>query len=331
MAESEILRAPHVLEYPYIRSVGPVIGAFLTGLREGRILGAQSRDAEGTATVIVPPTEYDPITSADVGELVEVGQAGVVTTWAWAADPKKDQPLDRPFAWALVRLDGATTAMLHVVDAGSADAMSSGMRVTARSAPGRANARVASRTSSASCPRGATHDRLEHPHRLRHVRRGSRHDARHTDAPGLPVHGGPVAVAVPAAASHRASSSASAVPRVKGLRPSAGSCPTDGVATTEEVELGNKGTVTTYCVVNVPFQGQSIEIPYICAQILLDGANIAFMGLIQELPADQVRMGMRVEAVWLPKEQWGLTMASVKYFRPNGEPDADYETFKEYL
>ena len=69
--------------------------------------------------------------------------------------------------------------------------------------------------------------------------------------------------------------------------PPRGSCPTDGVATTDEVVLGNTGTVTTYCVVNVPFQGQSIEIPYICAQILLDGANIAFMGLIQEIPADR--------------------------------------------
>jgi uncharacterized OB-fold protein len=113
--------------------------------------------------------------------------------------------------------------------------------------------------------------------------------------------------------------------------PPRGSCPTDGVATTDPVELAHTGTVTTYCVVNVPFQGQSIEIPYICAQILLDGANIAFMGLIQELPADQVRMGKRVEAVWVDKDQLGLTMASVKYFRPNGEPDADYETFKEYL
>lgn len=113
--------------------------------------------------------------------------------------------------------------------------------------------------------------------------------------------------------------------------PPRGSCPTDGVATTDEVELGNRGIVTTYCVVNVPFQGQSIEIPYICAQILLDGANLAFMGLIQEIPADQVRMGLRVEAVWVPPEELGPTMASVKYFRPSGEPDADYETFKEYL
>ena len=113
--------------------------------------------------------------------------------------------------------------------------------------------------------------------------------------------------------------------------PSRGSCPTDGVPTTEDVELANVGTVTTYCVVNVPFAGQSIEIPYICAQVLLDGANISFMGLIQEIPADQVRMGMRVEAVWVDPDRLTPSLASVRYFRPNGEPDADYEAFKEYL
>ena len=113
--------------------------------------------------------------------------------------------------------------------------------------------------------------------------------------------------------------------------PPRGSCPTDGVATTDPVELSNSGTVTTYCVVNVPFQGQSIEIPYICAQILLDGANLSFMGLLQEIPTDQIRMGMRVEAVWVDEAELIPSLASVKYFRPNGEPDADYDTYKEYL
>jgi uncharacterized protein len=113
--------------------------------------------------------------------------------------------------------------------------------------------------------------------------------------------------------------------------PPRGSCPTDGIALAEDVELGNSGTVTTFCVVNVPFQGQSIEIPYICAQILLDGANLSFMGLIQEIPPDQVTMGLRVEAVWKDRSEWGPTMASVKYFRPNGEPDAEYDSYKEYL
>jgi uncharacterized OB-fold protein len=113
--------------------------------------------------------------------------------------------------------------------------------------------------------------------------------------------------------------------------PSRGSCPTDGVPTDEEVVLPDTGTVTTFCVVNVPFAGQSIAIPYICAQVLLDGADISFMGLIQEIPAEDVRMGLRVEAVWVPPEELGPTLASVKYFRPTGEPDADYDTYKEYL
>ncbi len=113
--------------------------------------------------------------------------------------------------------------------------------------------------------------------------------------------------------------------------PSRGSCPVDGVPTDEVVELPDTGIVTTFCVVNVPFAGQAIEIPYICAQVLLDGANISFMGLIQEVPTDQVRMGMRVEAVWVPPEELGPSLASVKYFRPTGEPDAPYETFEEYL
>jgi uncharacterized protein len=126
----EVLRAPHVLEYEYKRSVGPVIGAFMTGLREGRILGAIS-----AGKVVVPPTEYDPVTGEDVGDLVEVGPGGVVTTWSWTADPAKDQPLDRPFAWALIRLDGASTGLLHALDAGSARSVHSGMRVVARFRP----------------------------------------------------------------------------------------------------------------------------------------------------------------------------------------------------
>ena len=113
--------------------------------------------------------------------------------------------------------------------------------------------------------------------------------------------------------------------------PRAGLVPDRRRADHEDVELPNSGTVTTYCVVNVPFAGQSIEIPYICAQILLDGANLSFMGLIQEIPTDQIRMGMRVEAVVGRPEELGPSLASVKYFRPNGEPDADYETYKEYL
>jgi hypothetical protein len=129
MAESEVLRAPHVLEFPYKRSLGPVIGAFMTGLRDGHILGARTKGGR----VVVPPTEYDPDTGEDVEPgLVEVGPGGTVRTWSWASDPRPGQPLDRPFAWVLVDLDGADTAMLHVLDAGTHESCTSGMRVSAK-------------------------------------------------------------------------------------------------------------------------------------------------------------------------------------------------------
>jgi uncharacterized protein len=132
MAETEVLRAPHVLEFPYKRSVGPVIGAFLTGLRDGKILAARTKSGK----VVVPPTEYDPETAEDVEpKLIEVGPGGVLTSWAWTDHPKPDQPLDRPFAWALIKLDGATTSMLHAFDAGSTERCETGLRVTAKFRP----------------------------------------------------------------------------------------------------------------------------------------------------------------------------------------------------
>lgn len=122
------LTAPHVLEYAYTRSVGPVIGRFLGGLRDRKLLGVRT----ATGRVLVPPQEYDPDTGDAVGDFVEVGQSGTVTTWAWVAAPRPKHPLQRPFAWALVRLDGADTAMLHAVDAGQESRMRTGMRVRVR-------------------------------------------------------------------------------------------------------------------------------------------------------------------------------------------------------
>lgn len=128
MSEQTTLRAPLTIEYPFTRTVGPVQSAFLTGLREGVVIGIRRSDG----TVLVPPTEYDPDTAEELSELVEVSSVGTVTTWAWEPNPDPRQPLDRPFAWALVTLDGADTPLLHVVDAGTPDAIATGSRVRIR-------------------------------------------------------------------------------------------------------------------------------------------------------------------------------------------------------
>lgn len=127
-AEGDILSAPLVVEYPFRRTLGPAQSAFFTGLREGIVLGIRGRDGR----VLCPPNEYDPITSEELEELVELGTTGTVITWSWEPAPRRGQPLDRPFAWALIRLDGADTALLHAVDAGAPEQMSTGMRVRIR-------------------------------------------------------------------------------------------------------------------------------------------------------------------------------------------------------
>ena len=134
MGVDDVLSAPVVIEYPFRRTTGPVIGAFMTGLRQGIIVGIKGTDGQ----VIVPPQEYDPVTAEDLTDIVEVGSAGVVTTWCWVGDPIDGHPLDRPFAFAMIRLDGADTALVHAVDTGGdAAAMSTGMRVQARWRPTR--------------------------------------------------------------------------------------------------------------------------------------------------------------------------------------------------
>jgi len=126
--QPEILTKPFELGYTYTRSTGPLIGRFLTELREGRITGVRGSDG----SVIVPPVEFDPVSCAALDELVPVADTGTVTTWCWVKQPTTHHVLRHPFAFALVKLDGADVPMLHVVDAGEESAMRSGMRVKVR-------------------------------------------------------------------------------------------------------------------------------------------------------------------------------------------------------
>jgi uncharacterized OB-fold protein len=133
--DQDVLSALSVVEYPFSRTTGPVIGAFFTGLREGCFVGIKGSDGR----VIVPPVEYDPVTAESLTELVEVGDAGEVVSWAWVTEPMPDQPLDRPFAWAMIKLDGADTPMVHAVDTGGDPAgVSTGSRVKAKWRPAKA-------------------------------------------------------------------------------------------------------------------------------------------------------------------------------------------------
>jgi uncharacterized OB-fold protein len=120
------LSAPHQIAYAYRRSLGEVFSRFFTGLRDHKLEAIKT----AAGRVLMPPSEYDPATGeANPLDFVEVGPGGSVTSWTWIAEPRKQHPLDYPFAFALIQLDGADTALLHVVDTGDESKMETGMRV----------------------------------------------------------------------------------------------------------------------------------------------------------------------------------------------------------
>jgi uncharacterized OB-fold protein len=352
------LSAPLDISFDYTRSLGPTLSQFMTALARRRFLGARGADGR----VHAPPFEYDPVTFEPPGELVEVGPEGTVTTWTWTEHPLEGQPLDRPFAWALIRLDGADTTLLHAVDAGPADAMRTGMRVRPRWAASPAGhirdiecfELVSDPGGPEGAPRGGMGDEespsggfggTESP-----PRGGMGGEEPPMSRGGL---GGivppevtqiitPVALSYLHTASPTESSHLRALGegRLQGQRcpschrvylPPRGACPTCGVPTSEDVPLPGTGTVTTFCVVNVPFAGQRVEPPYVAASVLIDGADIAFQHLVLGCAPEEVRMGMRVRAVWKPRDQWSTSMENVSHFEPAGEPDAPYESYSRHL
>lgn len=320
---SRTLSAPVTVAFDYTRSTGPVLGRFLTGLRDGVIVGGLTSDGR----VVVPPAEYDPLTHQATVDFVEVSPVGTVTSWSWVPEPVKGQPFDRPFAFALVTLDGADAPLLHAVDVASPSEIHTGMRVQVRWASERVG-----QIGDIACFEPAA----------------AGEDAARPSGGGLvedhPVTGvvTPVSLDYVYAASPEESAfyRGLAEGRILGQRcptcgkvyvPPRSACPADGTPTTDEVELAETGTVTTFCVVNVPFLGQKITPPYVSAYVLLDGADIAFLHLILDIPADEVHMGLRVKAVWKPRDEWGTTIENISHFSPTGEPDADYETYRNHL
>ncbi|MBL1089288.1 MULTISPECIES: Zn-ribbon domain-containing OB-fold protein [Streptomyces] len=316
-----VLKAPLVVEFPFTRSLGPVQSAFLTGLRERVVLGVKTRDGR----TLVPPVEYDPVTAEEIGDpggLVEVAPTGTVTTWAWNPEPRRGQPLRTPFAWVLVRLDGADTALLHALDAPGPEAVHTGMRVRVRWAAERTGA-----ITDLACFEPYDGDPAE--------------PTGHTGGFADPVTG----IVAPArldyvyspgraqtAYIHALSERRTVGERCPSCRkvyvPPRGACPTCGVATSEQAEVGPRGTVTTYCIVNIKAAHTAnldIEVPYVYAHIALDGAGLALHGRIAGIPYDQVRMGLRVEPVWTEGGRYP------DHYRPTGEPDAEYDTYKELL
>lgn len=317
------------LEFPYQRTTGPVIGAFLTGLRDGRILGARVG-----GRVLCPPVEYDPQTGAPAEpELVEVGPGGTVESWTWVEHPTARHPFDHPFAFALVLLDGADVPMVHAVDAGSIDAMATGMRVAAQYRDER---------------RGAITDVYFVPEE-----RAAAQEIVPGDEP-VTITESFISLTIdePLAPHRRRFRDGLLRGQIIGQRspatgkvyvPSRGYDPLARVLMTEadDVVCADRGAISAYTVITpVQYYGQKETEPYIRASILLDGTDTPIIGVdFRDTPLEAFRVGMRVQAVWKPPEERHLAVdnrfgavweAVIERWEPTGEPDDDPRRLQEY-
>ena len=307
-----------VIKFPYTRSLGPVIGTFMTGLTEKRLLGIRNGDG-----VLFPPMEWDPATGDELAhDFVEVGPAGTVEAWTWVPVPTEQHPLDRPFAFAHIRLDGASTPFLHAVDAGSIDAMSEGMRV----APRWKGTRIGHITDVACFVPGET----------------SEVDGEDTGPAAQPIgmmdYVATITYRNPVPPTNDLIVELSKQKRFIGFHcpvcdktyfGGRAICPIDAVEFTEShaVDLPHTGTITNFVVITpVQYPGQTETEPFARVFVLLDGTDVivSYQAVI-ELPAAEVRVGRRVAAVWASEAEdtEGNPLGQLIGWMPLDEPDVD--------
>ncbi len=319
-------------EYPYQRTLGPIIGPFLTALRDGRILGIRCG-----SRVICPPIEYDLDTCETLSpDFVEVGPVGTVENWTWIAEPSAKHPFQEPFAFAQVKLDGADTAMTHAVKAAGREVMSSGMRVKVQFR----EERVGAITDVYFVPEGDAQEQSITPgekevkkttHLISLVYEEKLYPSRARFAQGL-LDGKFIGQRSPKTG--------------KVSIPSKGYDPISAVMLSEadDVELSNTGTAVSYTVITpIQYQGQTKTEPYISAMIFLDGSDQPLVGQeVHGIPADEFRAGMRLRAIFKPAAErnvddicnsWAFCTTGdvIERWEPTGEPDIPFEDFPEFI
>ncbi len=320
------------LEYPYERTLGPVIGPFFTALRDGRVLGINCGNR-----VICPPVEYDPDTGATLEpDFVEVGPAGTVENWTWIAEPTSKHPFQEPFAFAQIKLDGADTAITHAVKAAGPDAISTGMRVKIQFC----DERVGAITDVYFVPEADAQEQTITPgekevrktiHKISLVYKEKLYPSRARYVQGL-LDGKFIGQRSPKTG--------------KVSIPGKGYDSIGRVTLSEadDVELSATGTAVSYTVITpIQYQGQTKTEPYISAMIFLDGSDQPLIAQeVHGIPADEFRAGIRLRAKFKAAGERNIddicnswmfcsTGDVIERWEPTGEPDVPFEDFPEFI
>ena len=115
------------IKVPYSWSVGDTGSRFLTEIRDHkRIMGKQ---CEGCETVFVPPRKMCPRCFRDTGPWIEVGPEGTLVTYTIVRYENTIQPQKAPFAYGIVKLDGSSTGIVHLLGDIDLETLRAGIRM----------------------------------------------------------------------------------------------------------------------------------------------------------------------------------------------------------
>ena len=328
------------LTFPFSRTLGTTLSTFSSALAEGQIIGVRTG-----GRVIAPPLEYDPDTSADAGtDWVKVGPKGTVTSWTWVPEPTNLHPLDRPFAFAFIQLDGADTAMIHAVDAGSESAMANGMRVEAQfKAPsdclGRIDDIVAFVPAADPSPSIGAGEPFAVPDENAITEMDAFCDLTYVD------NASPTTT-MWAKALMEGRIIGQTCPKcdrtIIGPRGMCSVCAIE-LDETHVIEAPQTGVVSNFTIVTpVQYPGQTETEPFIRCSIMLDGVDaVIAQQEILDIPVNEVRVGMHVECVWAPENERnvddidnrsrGSGGDAIRGWRPTGEPDEPAENYLDRM
>ena len=128
MEREEFFVDPGKMEIPYLYHAGALGSRFLIELRDNKsIMGVRCPVCN---RVYVPPKSTCIRCFSKLDEWVEVSNKGTLTTYAVVYQPEPLHPVEPPFIYGIVQLDGADTGIVHFIEA-DIEKVRVGMRVQA--------------------------------------------------------------------------------------------------------------------------------------------------------------------------------------------------------